>query len=186
MAKVIKPGSLLVADASTNAGFFTHAVVLIIDIDETGALGIVLNKVSNIDLNRVLPLWRDLTNPPQYLFSGGPVSPDGAVCLAVANSTETSPLGWRRISGDLGLLHLDTPVELVEGAYQQLRIFAGYSGWGPGQLEDEIENEMWQIVQSHPGDIFTAKPEELWRNVLRRQGGSLGIMASWTADPQMN
>lgn len=134
MAKVIKPGSLLVADASANAGFFTHAVVLIIDIDETGALGIVLNKVSNIDLNRVLPLWRDLTNPPQYLFSGGPVSSDGAVCLAVANSTETSPLGWRRISGDLGLLQLDTPVELVEGVYQQLRIFAGYSGWGPGAV----------------------------------------------------
>lgn len=186
MKRKVEIGSLLVADAASDAGYFTQAVVLVIDHDETGSLGICLNKVTTIDMAKVLPGWSELVNPPQLLFSGGPVSTDGAVCLAVVKNSGEMPLGWRQISGDLGLLQLDTPVELAEGAYEQMRIFAGYSGWGPGQLEGELQNGLWHVVPSHPSDVFTAKPSELWRTVLRRQGGSLGILASWTADPDMN
>jgi len=179
-------GQLLVAAVGSGAGFFDQSVVLILDWDEDGALGVALNKRFDADLDDALPGWSSLVSPPEVLFAGGPVSPDGAVCLARPARRGEEPLAWRRVFGDIGLLHLDTPTELVRGAYSDLRIFAGYSAWETGQLEDELERGWWIRLPARGEDIFSARPADLWRVILRRQGGQVGLLSTWTAAPELN
>lgn len=181
-----RPGSLLIATIEIVDGIFDQTVVLLLDADETGALGVVLNKTSEVDLEDVLPGWRDLCSEPQALFDGGPVSRNGAVCLAAPATDVTDPPGWRRLFGDVGLLHLDTPIELADGAFSDVRIFAGYAGWEPGQLEDEIKRGSWFVAVAHHADAFDTDPGSLWRRVLHRQHGDIAIFATWPFDPDMN
>lgn len=179
-------GELLVASASHGEGFFQRAVVYLLDADESGALGVVLNRLAPAELAEVLPQWSELVSPPQVLFAGGPVSPNGAVCVARLANPHEDPPGWRRVRGDLGLLHLDTPVEIAAGAYSDMRIFAGYTGWEAGQLEGELLQGYWHRFPSTDADIFGADQEDLWRRVLRRQGGQTAWFASWTDDAELN
>lgn len=181
-----RPGDLLVSSVVLNDGVFDQTVVLLLDYDDSGALGVVLNRVASIDLAEVLPQWQDLVCDPAVLFEGGPVSPNGAICLASLRSEHSDPPGWRRVYADIGLLHLDTPVELVEGALRHLRIFAGYAGWGPHQLDGELVRGMWHVVTSQYDDVFGEDPEEMWRRVLHRQGGDLALFATWTDRPEVN
>lgn len=179
-------GELLVASAEQGHGFFEQTVVYLLDADESGALGVVLNRLSEAELYDVLPSWVPLVSPPQELFNGGPVSPNGAICVArLANPSEEPP-GWRRVSNDVGLLHLDTPTEIVSGAYANLRIFAGYAGWEAGQLEGELIRGDWHRVAAHDADLFGADQSNLWRRVLRRQGGELAMLSTWADDPDQN
>ncbi len=181
-----RAGELLVADVGMGGGYFGQSVVLLLDCDGSGALGVVLNRIADADLDDVLPGWRELTSAPQVLFEGGPVSQNGAVCLAkLANPTEDPP-GWRRIHDDLGLLHLDTPTEIARGAYADLRIFAGYAGWEAGQLEGELLRGDWHRVRRLDEDVFCLSTEGLWRRVLRRQGFDLALMSTWSEDPEAN
>jgi putative transcriptional regulator len=134
----------------------------------------------------VLPDWVPVVSEPQLLFHGGPVSPNGAICLARVRVPGEEPPGWRRLFGDVGLLHLDTPVEIVRGAYDDLRIFAGYAGWASGQLEAEIAEGMWHVVTAEPSDVFGVAPLELWRAVLRRQRTPVAVFSTWVDDPTTN
>jgi putative transcriptional regulator len=77
-------------------------------------------------------------------------------------------------------------VEILSSAVSSLRIFAGYAGWGSGQLEAEIEEGAWYVVPAEPQDPFLADPERLWAQVLRRQGGQLAMLATMPAEPGMN
>lgn len=179
-------GELLVSSSQGSGDFFDQSVVLLLDCDGDGALGVTLNKLGDIPLASVLPDWIELVAPPNVLFVGGPVSPNGAVCVAKLVDPSEEPPGWRRVVGDIGLLHLDTPVELAAGGYTALRIYAGYSGWAPGQLDDELARGLWYRMDSREEDIFTADPAGLWRRVLRRQGGTPALLSTWPQDPQMN
>jgi putative transcriptional regulator len=179
-------GDLLVAGISITDGVFDGTVVLLLDADESGTLGVVLNKVTQIDLSSALPTWAGMVSEPQALFDGGPVSQQGAICLAEPWSEAEEPPGWRLISGRIGLLNLDTPVEIAEGTYRHLRVFAGYAGWDAGQLERELEFDMWHVVPALPSDVFDPEPGTLWRRVLRRQGGELGLLSTWTASAELN
>ncbi|MCB0885015.1 MAG: YqgE/AlgH family protein, partial [Propionibacteriaceae bacterium] len=96
------------------------------------------------------------------------------------------PPGWRPVIGDIGLLHLDTPVEIASGGYTDLRIFAGYSGWAPGQLDEELARGAWFRMPSRDEDIFTADPTSLWRRILRRHGGTPALLSTWPKDPELN
>jgi putative transcriptional regulator len=131
-------GDLLVASIMLADGVFNQSVVLILDADEDGALGVILNEISQTPLDAVLPDWVSAVSEPRMLFHGGPVSPNGAICLASVAAAGEEPPGWRRLFDTVGLLHLDTPIEIVAGAYRDLRIFAGYAGWAAGQLQSEI------------------------------------------------
>jgi putative transcriptional regulator len=180
------PGTLLVAGVELSDGVFDSAVVLVLDHDDSGSLGVVLNRESEINLGGALPAWADLVSEPRVLFDGGPVSKEGAICLASPLRPEEEPPGWRRLFDDIGLLHLDTPVEIAEGAYRDLRIFAGYAGWGPGQLAGELMRDMWIVVKAGYADVFDRDPDSLWRRVLRRQGGELALLATWSETPELN
>ena len=180
------PGDLLIASVLLADGVFNQTVVLVLDADTDGALGVILNEISQTLLESVLPDWAGSVSEPQLLFHGGPVSPNGAICLASLASPEEEPPGWRRLFDTVGLLHLDTPIEIVAGAYRDLRIFAGYSGWGTGQLEAEIAEGMWHVVSASYDDVFGGRPLELWRTALRRQRTELAYFSTWTEDPDLN
>ncbi len=182
----LEPGTLLVAGVELSDGVFDGSVVLLLDVDESGALGVVLNAFTGVDLGSVLPGWDTLTTWPHRLFDGGPVSQEGAICLATPVHATEEPPGWRPLFERVGLLHLETPIELASGAYSDLRIFAGYAGWAPGQLQGEVAQGMWHPVAARHADVFDPDPESLWRRVLARQGGELGWLATWTPTPELN
>jgi putative transcriptional regulator len=173
-------------------GTFGRSVVLVLDHDDDGALGVVINRPTPVDVAEVLPTWQPLACEPGVLFQGGPVALDSALGLAVVPGTaeEAEPLGWRRVVGRLGLVDLDTPPEVLAAEVTRLRIFAGYAGWGAGQLEDELRQGAWYVVPADPdggfADAFTAAPDGLWRAVLRRQGGDLAMVSTYLDDPSLN
>jgi putative transcriptional regulator len=123
---------------------------------------------------------------PEVLFHGGPVSTEGALAVALLASVDDAPVGFREVSGQLGIVDLDTPVELIDGSIDGLRIFAGYAGWGAEQLDGEIEEGSWYVVPSQPLDVFRIDPTELWRDVLRRQPGELAWHSTRPVDPDLN
>ena len=122
-------GELLVSTSQGNEDYFDQSVVLLLDCDGEGALGVTLNKLSHTPLEAVLPEWVELVAPPRVLFAGGPVCPHGAVCVAKVQVPSEEPPGWRRVVDDIGLLHLDTPVEIAAGGYTALDL-CGLFGLG--------------------------------------------------------
>ena len=173
--------SIMLAD-----GVFNQTVVLILDSDQDGALGVILNEISQTPLDAVLPEWVSTVSEPRLLFHGGPVSPNGAICLASVVADDEEPPGWRPLFSSVGLLHLDTPIEIVSGAYRDLRIFAGYAGWATSQLQAEIAEGMWYLAPADYSDVFSDHPLELWRTVLRRQKGELAFFSTWVENPELN
>ncbi|MEU3185955.1 YqgE/AlgH family protein [Streptomyces sp. NPDC006923] len=178
-------GRLLVATPALTDPNFHRAVVLLLDHDEEGSLGVVLNRPTPVGVGDILESWGELAGEPGVVFQGGPVSLDSALGLAVIPGGD-GPLGWRRVHGAIGLVDLEMPPELLARALGSLRIFAGYAGWGPGQLEDELSEGAWYVVESEPGDVSCPRPESLWRSVLRRQRGELAMIATYPDDPSLN
>jgi len=186
-----KAGRLLVATPLLGDPNFRRAVVLIVEHEETeGTLGVVLNKPTKIPVGQVLEQWTELATNPSVLFRGGPVAQNSAIALAMVPGKE-EPLGWRALDGApalarLGLLDLDAPPRLLAPAIQSLRVYAGYAGWSPGQLDAEIDEGAWFVLPAEPADVFAAEPELLWRAVLRRQHGDLAFLATYPDDPGLN
>jgi putative transcriptional regulator len=186
----LRIGDLLVATPSLLDPNFERTVVLILDLDENGALGVVLNRPSDVPVREILPDWTEVTGNPEVLFQGGPVSTDSALAVGASTTNGTDPnvepVGFRRLYDDVGIVDLDTPTEIVAPALRGMRIFAGYAGWGEEQLVAEIAEGSWYVVPSVPGDLFGADPLGLWRRVLRRQPGELAWVSTQPADPTMN
>jgi putative transcriptional regulator len=182
-------GRLLIASPQLADPNFVRTVVLILQHHDEGALGIVLNRPSDATVEEALPSWAGYVGRPPVLFGGGPVGVDGALCLARLQGLEEPPgwqgLGLRSLPG-LGLVDLDRePVE-VTSRLERLRIFAGYAGWGGGQLEGEIKVGGWYTVPARPRDPFTSHPSTLWGDVLRRQGGQLAMISTLPMNPRLN
>ncbi|HEY0932148.1 MAG TPA: YqgE/AlgH family protein [Trebonia sp.] len=186
-----KAGRLLVATPLLGDANFKRSVVLIVEHEEVqGTLGVVLNRPSTVDVGQVLEQWTELAAEPSVVFRGGPVAPDSALALAQIPG-QGEPAGWRPLDGApalarLGLLDLDTPPGLLATAITRLRVYAGYAGWSPGQLEAEIDEGAWYVIPAQPGDVFAAAPDRLWRQVLRRQEGDLAFLATYPDDPTLN
>jgi putative transcriptional regulator len=184
-------GDLLVATPILLDPNFERTVVLLLDVDENGALGVVLNRPSPVPVGDVLPDWDELASSPHVLFQGGPVSTDSALAVGSlgaepARVTREEPVGFRRLYGDVGIVDLDTPTALAAPVIRRLRVFAGYAGWGEQQLLAEIASGSWYVVPSVPGDLFDDEPRGLWARVLRRQHGELAWVSTRPLDPTLN
>lgn len=184
-------GRLLVATPLLGDPNFRRTVVLIVDHEEgEGTLGVVLNRPTTIPVGQVLEPWTDLVTGPDVVFKGGPVSPNSALAIAMVPGSD-EPVGWHALEGApavsrLGLVDLDAPPDLLAEAVKGFRVYAGYAGWGPGQLQDEIDEGAWYVLSAEPGDVFIDDPERLWRTVLRRQGGDMAFLATYPDDPSLN
>lgn len=182
----LAPGTLLVASSELVDPNFAGSVVLLLDADDSGALGVILNRPSAVPVGEVLEPWASIVADPDVLFRGGPVGLDGALALATLTDPGDEPVGWRGTFDTVGLVDLDSPVELVAGSVRAMRVFAGYAGWGAGQLQAEVEEGSWHVVASEPGDLFRTDVETLRRDVLRRQPGELAWVSTRPVDPTMN
>jgi putative transcriptional regulator len=184
-------GSLLVASPTLGDDNFERTVVYVVEHDESGALGVIINRPSQVDVAAILPDWHLYATSPQVVFHGGPVGRDNALALAclpagVAATDADEPVGFRRIYGRVGLVDLDSQPEDVAASVARVRVFAGYAGWEAGQLEEEIAEGAWFVVDSATEDPFQDDPSDLWRDVLRRQPGDLALVATFPADPTLN
>lgn len=180
-------GRLLVATPPLEDPNFDRSVVFVIEHHADGALGVVINRPSDEDLDEPLDRWDDLQADPAGVYRGGPVEPDALIALGLAKqpisevSDEIAPVSGRVVSADL-----TTDPAFVAGRLDAVRIFRGYAGWGPGQLEGEIDAGAWLVLDAEPDDVFAEEPDELWRSVLRRQGGRLAWLATAPDDLSAN
>ena len=181
-------GRLLVATPKLEDPNFARSVVLLLDHDDDGALGVIISRPTTVPVADVLPGWSELVTGPDVLFSGGPVATDSALGVAVLDGSDEddTPLGWRPLYPGAGLVDLDAPPELLAGMLTGMRVFAGYAGWGPGQLENEIAEGAWYVVPAETGDLLDPDAVGLWRRVLRRQPGELAFVATCPLDPTQN
>jgi putative transcriptional regulator len=197
MAREPLAGKLLVATPVMRDPNFDHTVVLLLDHNADGALGVVLNRPSAADVAGPLPQWVERAAPPAVVFVGGPVAPGSAICLARAAEPSRSPGrdetpagdeggGWQPLFGGLGTVDLGRRPDEVDASVEAVRVFAGYAGWGAGQLESEIEAGAWFVLPTEPGDALGDEPAGLWRRVLRRQGGVVAAMATFPAELSAN
>ena len=184
-------GCLLVATPVLADPNFRRTVILIVEHEPgEGTLGVVLNRPTDIPVGRVLEPWSDLVTGPSVVFKGGPVAPNSALALALVPG-DAEPLGWHALDGTpaisrLGLVDLDAPPDLLAPAINRLRVYAGYAGWGPGQLKAEIDEGAWYVLSAEPTDAFHDQPDGLWAAVLRRQGGETAFTATYPDDPGLN
>lgn len=183
---LVAPGMLLVATPALQDPNFADTVVLILDVNEEGALGVVLNRPSGVLVADVLEPWRDAVAEPDVLFRGGPVGMDGAIAVGRLRDPSEQPVGWREVTARLGIVDLDAPPELVDGSLAGLRVFAGYAGWGAEQLQDEISEGSWYVVSGEEADAFRLDPSGLWRDVMRRQPGMMAWHSTRPVDPDLN
>jgi putative AlgH/UPF0301 family transcriptional regulator len=185
----VRPGSLLVALPVLTDPTFAGAVVYVLDHSDTGTLGVVLGRPSEVRIRDVLPGWSELAVEPGVFHVGGPCETDTALCLATRATTEPADpaSGLRQVAGQVHLVDLDCDPEDLHGELTGLRVFAGYAGWSDGQLAGELAEGAWACVAGTPADVLagTSGPE-LWHAVLRRQTGRLAVLSTAPADPSAN
>ncbi|WP_028046551.1 YqgE/AlgH family protein [Cellulomonas sp. URHE0023] len=179
-------GHLLVAKPRLGDPNFHRTVILLLDHSHEGAFGVVLNRPVDVEVDAVLPAWQQAVNPPAVVFQGGPVGLDGAIGVVTFPAGVPLPPNVDLLVGPFGLVDLDSDPADLRGAVTGVRVFAGHSGWGAGQLEDELEEGAWFVVPALPSDAVTPDPAVLWRRVLRRQGGELAIVSTFAEDARLN
>jgi putative transcriptional regulator len=177
-------GRLLVAEPLLGDPNFERSVVLVIEHTPEGALGLVLNRPTDVLVAEALPDWRDLSSDPPVLHVGGPVEERSGWCLARALDPTID--GFVPVLGDLGLLDLSADPSAVAPVLTEVRLYAGYSGWGPHQLDDELAADAWFVVDAEPDDPFLVSGEALWRRILERQGGTLARLSRVPRDLSVN
>ena len=187
----MRAGQLVVATPSLLDPNFERTVVLLLQADvDDGALGLVLNRPTGTEVGEVLADWAALSAEPGVVFTGGPVQPNAAICLGHGRPGGPAVAAFSVLEGvpgtSIGTIDLDSPPEQLVPAVSEVRLFAGYAGWSAGQLEAEVDEGAWWVLDALPGDPFTAAPDVLWRQVLRRQGLPLALVASFPPDPTLN
>ena len=176
-------GQLLVASPALGDPNFARAVVAIANHDEDGALGIVLNRPSDTEVVEAVPELDGVVESDEIVYVGGPVQPASIVVLAeFEDPAEAAFL----VVGAIGLVSDRTGLDRLDEATARRRIFAGYAGWGPGQLEAEIERDDWIVEPAQPEDVFADDAFDLWGRVLERKGGQFKLLARMPLDPSVN
>lgn len=178
-------GRLLVATPAIGTGVFLRSVVYLLDHDGDGALGVIVNRPLGAPVAELLPAWGEMVNVPSCLFEGGPVAMDSALAVGVLPDGSAPVEGWRPMIGRVGLIDLEAPPP-QPAELAGMRVFAGYAGWSAGQLEAEVEEGSWLVVEALESDLLSPRPDTLWRDVLRRQRDDLRLWASLPEDPTLN
>ncbi|MGH8961454.1 MAG: YqgE/AlgH family protein [Jatrophihabitantaceae bacterium] len=193
-------GRLLVATPLLGDPHFSRTVVYLLEHDGGGSVGVIVNRPSHTPVAQVLPDWHDVVCGPSVVFGGGPVQPDGALCLGRLDAPAGSPGGTASGGGSVGgdgpdvrrvvdgvcTVDLDGDVAAVAAITSRLRVFAGHAGWAEGQLEGEIAEGGWWVVEGSDEDVFSDDPRPLWSRVLRRQPPPLNLVSTYPADPLLN
>lgn len=186
-------GRLLVATPPLEDPNFDRTVIYVLEHSAQGAIGVVLNRPLDEECPTVLSSWSWHLSAPRVLFAGGPVEPDALIGLAFAEGVDAErwspvdrgiasdgPTDDRAVTGEwaVGSVDLAESPEEVAEQLGAVRIFRGYAGWGPGQLDGELDAGAWMVFDATHDDLFGDRPDDLWRDVVRRQGGHF----SWIAE----
>ncbi|MCB0930852.1 MAG: YqgE/AlgH family protein [Mycobacterium sp.] len=187
-ANRVRAGTLLLANTELLEPTFRRSVIYVVEHNDGGTLGVVLNRSSEMAVYNVLPQWADLVAKPKTMFIGGPVKRDSALCLGIlrVGANPEGMSGLRHVAGRIVMVDLDADPELVSAAVEGVRIFAGYSGWTIGQLEGEIERNDWIVLSALPSDVLVTPRVDLWARVLRRQPLPLSMLATHPIDLSRN
>ncbi len=176
-------GQLLIASPSLQDPNFSRTVVLVSLHTKEGAMGVVLNRPSEVTVGEAVPQLEEAGSEDELVYVGGPVSPTSIVCLAEFLDPAAAGL---LVLGRIGFPAAEAGIEELAEATARRRVFAGYAGWSEGQLDAEVEQGDWIAQAALPQDIFTELPEELWSSVLTRMGGTYALLARMPADPSVN
>jgi putative transcriptional regulator len=175
-------GQLLIAGPGLLDPNFWRTVVLVGEHSEEGALGIVLNRSSETPVVEALPELADLADDVGSVHVGGPVQPSAVVVLADFVDTDAAE---SLVVDSVGFLPSEVEPDAI-GELRRARVYVGYAGWGPGQLDGELEDGSWIVEPALADDVFTDDPEALWGEVLRRKGGPFRVLAAMPPDPSLN
>ncbi|MBJ7289590.1 MAG: YqgE/AlgH family protein [Williamsia sp.] len=184
----IRAGSVLIAATTLTEPTFRRTVIYIVEHNDAGSLGVVINRMSQTAVHNLLPQWTDLTAAPRAVFIGGPVKQDSALCLGVVKpgvDIDAVP-GLRPVDGRVVLVDLDADPEDLARTLDGIRIFAGYSGWGIGQLDDELRRDSWLVASALPRDLLASATDDVFADVLRRQPWPLPLLATHPIDVERN
>nr|WP_253647927.1 YqgE/AlgH family protein [Williamsia deligens] len=187
-ANRIRAGSILIASTTLVEPTFRRSVIYIVEHNDAGSLGVVINRMTQTAIHNLLPRWTDLAAAPRAVFIGGPVKQDAALCLGVVKrGVDTHDVhGLRPVDGRVVLVDLDAEPEELADVLDGVRIFAGYSGWGIGQLDDELRRDSWLVGSALPGDLLASAQTDVFASVLRRQPWPLPLLATHPIDVDRN
>jgi putative transcriptional regulator len=176
-------GQLLVASPTLVDPNFLRTVVLITEHTDEGAMGIVLNRPSTATVEEAAPELESLVVPEEDVYIGGPVQPTAIVVVAEFERADDAGVP---IFATVGFVAAGSEPSVVEASSSRARVFAGFAGWAPGQLEGELERDDWFLEPAIVADVFTLEPEDLWSSVLDRKGGEYALVARMPLDPTLN
>jgi putative transcriptional regulator len=176
-------GQLLLASPALNDPNFSRTVVLVGAHSHDGAMGVVLNRPSSVTVGEAVPQLEGAVAEYDPVYVGGPVQPSSIVLLA--EFLDLSPAGLL-VLPRIGFPAPDADIDELAGATTRGRVFAGFAGWGEGQIESELDHGDWIAQPALPSDLFTDAPAELWSSVLTRKGGSYALLARMPPDPSVN
>lgn len=198
--RVPTAGDLLVATPRLVDPNFDRTVVFVIEHQEAGTLGVVINRVSEVSCAAAVPRWASRFAEEAAVGLGGPVEPQGLLALGATadpptgepqlpedSGAESSEAGgvWRMVNGTVGLVDLTAEPSELDAEVVAVRIYGGHAGWGPGQLRGELQAGCWWVFDSTPSDL-TADATTLWYDVLARQSPPARLLAHYPDDPAQN
>jgi putative transcriptional regulator len=175
-------GRLLIASPALVDPNFARSVVLITEHGDDGAMGVVLNRPSEVEVADVAPELGPIVEA-EPVFVGGPVQPQALVVLA--DFIDVGDAAWA-VAADVGFVAAETEYAELPELVRRGRVYAGYSGWGAGQLEGELAEEAWIVEPPLPVELFYDDPEALWHDVLARKGGQFALISRMPEDPSLN
>lgn len=177
-------GRLLVSSPALLDPNFDRTVIYMLEHGQDGALGLVLNRPSELPVAGTIDDWANVAADPAKVFVGGPVSPSSVIALATVHLDDAGD-HWNSVSGRLGTVDLEVPPDSVPGL-DTVRMFAGYASWAPGQLDAELVDRAWFVVEAEIDDVHSPTPEELWWTVLERQDDELRRLRHYPRDASHN
>jgi putative transcriptional regulator len=176
-------GIILISEPSLQDHYFRQSVVLLVEHNEEGSFGVIINKPLEAHLHEVV---KEFPGSDYPVFLGGPVKTDSIFFL----HTREGITGSLRImegiywGGDIEIIRM--MMETGSLAQDEIRFFVGYSGWHPDQLDREISENSWILSQTNIREVFSRHPEKLWPNYLKGMGKDYAIWANFPSDPAMN